>query len=1120
MPPSPEGSPPALLSATHRPGDRLGPYVLRRVLGSGGSAEVWEALLEGPGGFQKPVALKVLKTTYQRETRRREAFLREARLGARLQHPNLVGTLLVSEVEGRTCVALELVPGCTVAALQRKLRAPMPPAAVLEVGMQVAEALHYIHTFEVDGRPAGIVHRDVKPSNLLLDLRGQVKLADLGISVGLGEVGAFAGTPGYAAPEQVSGRPEPRSDLFALGVTLFSLASGRPLFGRRTQALEGSRRTEELLRQPGFLAPADAALPGLGWILRSCLRFDPADRPESAEALRQALASLRPSVDRGPALRRLVAREEDPPTTVAFTSSANESTARAPAGNVPPGRDSFVGRQDELSWLQSEVSASRWVVVLGPGGLGKTRLALELARAVQGRFAGGAWLFDLTAARTEEGVCGAVAQELGIPLQSSDPAAQVGHALAALGPCLVVVDNLEQCVTALPGTVERWRTLAPQVRFVGTSRVRPGLPGEAVLALGSLEATDALRLFEQRSPRPLRTEERGEVGALCVALEGVPLAVELAAARLRVLGVGEVTRRLSMRLLGGGGAERPERHRSLETSLWWSWELLTEAGRRALSQVSVFEGGFDWSAAEAVLDLGPGGPWALDVLQELVDASLVRVDASSGRLSTWVVVGEFARDRLQADPAAAAAVEARHGRHYACLGADGEELAREIDNLVSACRRAAARGDAAVALRALERAGQVFALQGPYPSWVALAAAVRSMALSPAQEVAARVEVAASLLTQGRQSEIGTLLAETLRRLDALDPADRAEVPAAVEIRLLASLGPLRIRQGRLEEAAELVTRWLRRCAEAGDRAGEGTAHAFVGELQMTRGQAREAEASYHQALRAHREQGRRRDEGLVRRQLGGLALRQSQPEEAAAHFLAALELHRAVGDRRYEGVTLGNLGAVQHALGRFDDAAEHYARALRIHRAVGNRRSEGATLGNLGTVLREQGRTDEAAEHYVQAIRIHLEIEDRVSESIARANLAELRRRQTRLAEALDEARQAREGMRGHERRLEAGVLCVLGDVQTDLGRWQDARATFEEGIRLAQGSAMPAEHATLVASRARCEAMAGDAASAARLLEEARGLAGPLRPSATSDLGRALAAAAGALRWLLGGS
>ncbi len=194
----------------------------------------------------------------------------------------------------------------------------------------------------------------------------------------------------------------------------------------------------------------------------------------------------------------------------------------------------------------------------------------------------------------------------------------------------------------------------------------------------------------------------------------------------------------------------------------------------------MFEGGFDWSAAEAVLDLGAGGPWALDVLQELVDASLVRVDASSGRLSTWVVVGEFARDRLQADPAAAA--EARHGRHYACLGADSEELARESDNLVSACRRAAARGDGAVALRALERAGQVFALQGPYPSWVALAAAVQAMALSPAQEVAARVEVAASLLTQGRQSEIGTLLAETLRRLDTLAPQLQEGRGASVDV--------------------------------------------------------------------------------------------------------------------------------------------------------------------------------------------------------------------------------------------------------------------------------------------------------------------------------------------------
>lgn len=1095
---------------TEAAGGRIGPFVLRRRLGTGGSAEVWEAVMEGPGGFQKPVALKILRDALQRDPAWRGHFLREARLGARLQHPNLVSTLLVHEVDGRTCVALELVRGCTASDLVRRRKGPLPANALLEVALQTVDALDHIHTFTLEGRPAGVIHRDVKPSNLLLDVHGGVKLADLGISIPTDEGSPFAGTPGYAAPEQLAGRAEPRSDLFALGVTLYALAATRGPFGSGLAAMEATQEVEEHLRQPGFLEPVDAVIPGLGEVIRRCLRFDPADRPASAAALRPALEALRPAATAGPPLRRMVSEAIDARDDTS-RSAATAATVQLSVGNLPEARDSFVGRREELEHLHALVARDPWVVVTGPGGLGKTRLTLEVARSGAVRFSGGCWLFDLAPARTVDEVCAAVAQALRVPLQSSDPVRQLGHALSALGSCLLVLDNLEQCVDALPPTLERWRALAPLARFLGSSRIRPGLPGETVFSLGALEPADAVRLFEQRSPRPLRPEERAKVADLCAALDGMPLAVELAAARLRVLGVEDIVRRLSMRMLAGGGAERPERHRSLEASLAWSWDLLSAWGRAALAQVSVFEGSFDWSAAEAVLDLGPEGPWALDALQELMDASLVRADGVHGRLSTWLVVREFARERLS--PTDRAAAELRHGRHYAIRSRDRATLPPELDNLVAACRRAVARGDAEVALATMERAGLVFALQGPYPSWAALVAEVRGMALAPAQELAARAAHAASTITLGRHQEIRTLLQDAVLRWDAMGPTERAEAPPGTEIRLLTQLGQVLIRQHALPEGEAVVTRWLERCRAAGDRSGEAAALSHLGHLQMARGDVHAAEATTDLATLTYHEAGDGSGEAISHRQRGVLAMRSGQPEVALVCYRTALRLAAEVGDRNNEGRTLLSLAAAHQTLGQLEAAHEQSLLAVQRLRAVGNRVSEGAALGNLGTVLDELGRPEEAAEALSRSIAIHVEHRDPTAEGIARANLADLRRRQGRLAEAQALARKARETLPPAERRVLLPVLCILGEVETDLGRWEAARAAFAEGDVLPAAVTAPADQATLLAARARCEARAGRPDDARRWLAEARALAAPLRPTPTSALGRALADAAAAV-------
>jgi predicted ATPase len=525
--------------------------------------------------------------------------------------------------------------------------------------------------------------------------------------------------------------------------------------------------------------------------------------------------------------------------------------ARAVPHSLPAEPDLFVGRQAALASLARQFDAdARLVTLLGPGGIGKTRLALHFARSWLGDWPGGAWFCDLSGATTPDGLLLAVAQGLGLALQKGDPGDQIGAAIQARGECLLLLDNAEQVLEPLRELVARWLQKLPAARLLVTSRTVLGLAGEHLLDLDPLVQTDAVALFECRAAAAgaaPQAADRPEVGALVELLDRLPLAIELAAARARVMPVEQMRAQVHarFRLLARGGPASG-RHATLRAALDWSWDLLAPAQRRDLAQLSVFEGGFDLAAAEAVLvaENGDAG-WIVDRLQALVDQSLLR-RAANGRFELLRSVQDYAAERLAVDPSAAAAVEQRHGAHYAGLdefSPTGLAVA-DLDNLVAACRRATQRADAAIAIGALELAAALLHLTGPISAMGDLAQAVAALpALDDRQRAAlARVrgnaqralgqpaeaiETYRSGLEAARRAgdrrlavRLSCALAESLTRagergqaqglLDAAESMAQALGELPIRLIVMAAHGQLAIEAARYEQASERFSEAVR----------------------------------------------------------------------------------------------------------------------------------------------------------------------------------------------------------------------------------------------------------------------------------------------------------------------
>jgi predicted ATPase/DNA-binding SARP family transcriptional activator len=423
-------------------------------------------------------------------------------------------------------------------------------------------------------------------------------------------------------------------------------------------------------------------------------------------------------IDPGPALRalhtRILRQEADLEQRSLELPTRPAAAELVPVGPVVPDQvisASLIGRRAELSGVLELIGQpeARLITVLGPGGAGKTRLVAEVATILRARtgsrvvFVPLATVFDATQIPAE--ICRVLEAE---PDWRGEPAIDVAVRAIGDGPAVIVLDNLEQLVDGDLAGVAELLARVNRLTVLATSRTVLGLPGERLLTLGPLPvpATDvdrdpisvlgaeAVQLFRERARGVLPSFEvtavnAAAVAALCRGLDGLPLALELAAARVRVLPPEEILHRLDrrMELLAGGAPHLPERQRSMWAALDWSARLLDPAELHLFGQLSVFIGGWTLDAAEQVCgSFATAGRSVVDVLGRLADKSLVVADGT-GRLGMLETVRDYAREVLAADPALAALTRDRHALHYARLA---EELGPQSRGWVGASARSGA----------------------------------------------------------------------------------------------------------------------------------------------------------------------------------------------------------------------------------------------------------------------------------------------------------------------------------------------------------------------------------------------------------------------------------------------
>ena len=669
---------------------------------------------------------------------------------------------------------------------------------------------------------------------------------------------------------------------------------------------------------------------------------------------------------------------------------AKDGLSFQPRQTLPTPLTSFVGRDGLIEWIESTLLEDvRLLTLTGPGGVGKTRLALEVARRATDHFSDGVWFVDLSPIVDPGLVLPAVARVLGLAEIPGRPILESLKGRLQDARALLVLDNFEQ-VAGAASLVAELLAACPRLTALVTSRALLRVSGERHVPVPPLRAPgvdeqpdaesllryDAVRLFMERAGAldpdvVLPGPNAPVVAEICRRLEGLPLALELAAARSTMLSLPEMLSRLEDRLglLTGGARDLPERQRTMRATIEWSHDLLEEEEERLYRRLGVFAGGFTLEAAESVCGDGEPGIRVLEVLGTLVDHSLVRRDAGDRTATRYLMletVREYAVERLE-ESGEAEDIRRRHADYYLAtaeafvaevdrglVGPHRDEwlsaLRGEYDNLRTALGRYTSRGEAERALRLASALGPLWLEDGPVSEgmeWLRRALGTPGAAASPARWVALW-DFVWMLWQVGDEEAAHDYVEGELAR----DREQGNEAAVADDLACLARMAELR-REYALASALGEESAALYRAA--GNRRGLCWVLATTGRVADELGDHERARRIYEEALALARESGDVLSISRALWHLGWAALYHGDVERGTELFGESLALNLKFGARRHTRSDLGALGGLGFTAlvqGDYPLAAARFEETLAQTR---DRSREGPSMG-LALYLRLSG--------------------------------------------------------------------------------------------------------------------------------------------------------------------
>ena len=953
-------------------GTRLGRYEVLSKLGAGAMGDVY---LAHDSNLSRTVALKVLPGDVASDQGRMIRFSQEARAISALNHPNIITIHEVDHVDSIHFIAVEFVKGMTLR--ERLVRKSLSNKEIVEIAEQVAQALKAAHE-------TGIVHRDLKPENIMVRPDGYVKVLDFGIAKlseqpaiptetivlsdrsGGTKAGALLGTPSYMSPEQCKGAADldARSDIWSLGVVMFEMVTGRVPF-----------RAQEFSQLIVLIAgPTDPPLEllhgripaSLERVIGRALQKKRKSRYQSVAELASDLrdvkleleleAKLQTSKQPGDLPGSLGSRLKLSPLPSLLNVQLTEhptlqvsslpTDPEAAPNNLSVLLNPLIGRDTEVDAVKALLlgDEGRLVTLTGPGGTGKSSLSLKIARDLLLEFPQGVFFVGLTTIQEPSLVVPTIAQVLGIKEEAGVPLVNSIKDFFRNRRMLLVLDNFEQVIAAAPILTELL-TSSAQLRLLVTSRAALHLRGEREFPVAPLQTPDASGLLspEQLSQCPsvalfvsraqavrgdftLNETNAEAISEICLKLDGLPLAIELAAARIKLLPPAAMVKRMesSLKMLTGGARDLPERQQTMRGAIAWSYDLLEPEERVLFNRLAVFVGGCSLDGAETVCTSET--PLELDFLDgitSLVDKSLLRQreeadgDVSFSMLQT---IREFALEQL-IQSGEAEVIRDQHLSFYL--------------NLAQAAESELTGASQAAWFRQLEREHNNLR--------AALNYCIEQKKLEDG------LKIAGSLW---RFWDVRGYVAEGRKTLDQLLSLSQAlQVDPLVRAKALNGAGILAGNQGDHDRQKAIVEESLQLYRQLNDKPGIAQSINNLGSIAYSQADYETAEVFYTESLEIRREIGDSWGIANSLNNLGGVAFSSGDCERSLALHSESLELRRKLGDKRGISMSLNNMGEVAEQQKDYSRAAQLFAESLAIRKELGDRFFLVSSLHNLAEV-------------------------------------------------------------------------------------------------------------------------------------------------------------------------